>query len=276
MSDARLQALRGSGSDDPALRVVRHRADTVVLRQGKSVHFEAPFLFLLLGRERALLLDTGATDDAEDFPLRATVDHLLASWIEREGLTGAYPLVVAHSHAHEDHVAGDHQLQDRPDTVVLGHDVQAIEACFGLAGPGSSAPFDLGGRVLDVVATPGHETAAITVFDPATGWLLTGDTVYPGRLYIEDDVAFAASLDRLVELAHDRPVSAVLGCHVEMSADPGVDYPVGTIEQPAELPLPMHPDRLEAVRAAAHAAIGVPGRQVHDDFVLVNRTAIAE
>lgn len=251
-----------SGSDDPALTVQRHGDDAFVLRQGKSVHFEAPFLFLLLGRERALLLDTGAEAPPEAFPLRAAVDRLI----------GSLPLVVAHTHAHADHVAGDAQLLDRPDTVVVGHDAATVSSFFGLDDPGSSASFDLGGRVLEIVATPGHDRAAITILDPATGWLLTGDTVYPGRLYIEDDAAFAASLDRLVELAQDRAVTAVVGCHIEMSTEPGVDYPEGTIEQPSEAPLFMPPSRLEAVRAAARAAIGVPGRHVHDDFVLVNRT----
>jgi glyoxylase-like metal-dependent hydrolase (beta-lactamase superfamily II) len=259
-----------SGSDDPALKVHWHDADTVVLRQGKSVHFEAPFLFLLLGRERALLLDTGAPARAEDFPLRETVDHLVASWRERAGIDGPYPLVVAHTHAHEDHVAGDDRLRDRLKTTVVGHAEAAVAEFFGFVD--GSARFELGGRTLEVLATPGHHPAAITVLDPASGWLLTGDTVYPGRLYIDDDEAFAASLDRLVALARDRQVTTVLGCHLEMTAEPGVDYPEGTIEQPDEPPLAMTTAQLEAVRDAAHAAIGVPGRHVHDDFVLVNRT----
>ncbi len=257
-----------SGSDDPALRVQWHGPDTVVLRQGKSVHAEAPFLFLLLGTERALLLDTGAEADPEDFPLRATVDHLVDTWVERQGITGRYPLVVAHSHPHDDHVAGDRQLADRPDTTVVGHDAAAVAAFFGPDG----WSLDLGGRSLEVLATPGHHPAAITIFDPATGWLLTGDTAYPGRLCVDDDVAFAATLDRLVALARAREVTAVIGCHIEMTTQPGVDYPVGTIEQPDEPPLQLGPDRLKAVRAAAHAAIAQPGRHVYDDFVIDNRT----
>ncbi|GAA2753493.1 MBL fold metallo-hydrolase [Amnibacterium kyonggiense] len=240
-----------------------------MLRQGASTHFEAPFLFLLLGRERALLLDTGATADPEVLPLRATIDHLLATWVERNGVEGSYPLVVAHSHAHDDHVAGDGQFADRSDTTVLGHDAAAVAGFFGF--DDGRAAFELGGRTLEVLATPGHEAAAITVFDPMTGWLLTGDIVYPGRLYIEDDVAFARSLDVLVEFARTRPVTAVLGCHVEMSTATGVDFPAGTIEQPDELPLALAPERLEAIRGAAHQAIGRPGRHVLDDVVLVNR-----
>jgi glyoxylase-like metal-dependent hydrolase (beta-lactamase superfamily II) len=259
-----------SGGDDPAIRVEWHDADTVVLRQGKSVHVEAPFLFLLLGTERALLLDTGAPSASDAFPLRDTVDRLVAAWLARTAVAGPYPLVVAHTHPHSDHVAGDAQFADRPGTTVVEHDAASVAAFFGLAG--SIARFELGGRTLEVLATPGHHPAAITVLDPATGWLLTGDTVYPGRLYIDDDAAFAATLDRLVDLARDRGVTAVLGCHVEMTSAPGVDFPEGTIEQPDEPPLPMTTAQLEAVRVAAHAALGTPGRHVSDDFVLVNRT----
>jgi glyoxylase-like metal-dependent hydrolase (beta-lactamase superfamily II) len=262
-----------SGGDDPALTVHWRGPDTVLLRQGKSVHFEAPFLFLLFGSERALLLDTGAEADPDDFPLRETVDHLVATWLERAAGPERYPLVVAHTHPHDDHIAGDHQLADRPDTTVVGHGVAAVGEFFGLDGPGSSAPFDLGGRALEIVAAPGHHPAAIAVVDPTTGWLLTGDTVYPGRLYVDDDTAFAATLDRLVDVARARSVTAVLGCHIEMSTEAGVDYVEGTIEQPDEPALPMSTAQLEAVRVAAHAAVGKPGRHVHDDFVLVNRTA---
>ncbi|WP_367669588.1 MBL fold metallo-hydrolase [Streptomyces sp. DT2A-34] len=50
-------------------------------------------------------------------------------------------------------------------------------------GPEKTARVDLGGRVLECLATPGHHESAVTYYDPCTGWLLTGDTVYPGRLY---------------------------------------------------------------------------------------------
>ena len=62
---------------DPPIQVHQYDPHTVILRQGKSVNYEAPFLFLLFGNDRALLLDTGATEDPETFPLRATVDQLI-------------------------------------------------------------------------------------------------------------------------------------------------------------------------------------------------------
>ena len=55
---------RRRGEDvGPPIQV--HAADphTFILRQSKSVHYEAPFLYLFCGNERALLLDTGATSN---------------------------------------------------------------------------------------------------------------------------------------------------------------------------------------------------------------------
>jgi len=70
-----------SPKHDPAPEIQIHWYDdrTVIMRQNRSINYEAPFLFLLLGDEAALLIDTGATAEPEYFPLRATVDDLIAS-----------------------------------------------------------------------------------------------------------------------------------------------------------------------------------------------------
>lgn len=47
-------------SADPPLQVYAYDKDTYILRQSKCTHFEAPFLYLLFGTEKALLIDTGA------------------------------------------------------------------------------------------------------------------------------------------------------------------------------------------------------------------------
>lgn len=64
--------------------------------------------------------------------------------------------------------------------------------------------------------------------------MLTGDTVYRGRLYIEDWSAFSRTIDRLIAFADRRPVTHVLGCHIEMTRELGVDYPIRTTYQPDE------------------------------------------
>ena len=104
-----------------------------------------------------------------------------------------YQLLVLHTHAHSDHVAGDAQFAGRPDTDVVPADRDSAWEFLGLTDdPDRVARLDLGGRVLECLATPGHHASAITYFDAATGFLLTGDTVYPGRLYVEDWAAFGA------------------------------------------------------------------------------------
>ena len=255
---------------DPPLQVHAATADTVIMRQSKALNYEGPFLYLLFGAERAILLDTGATADPGRFPLRSTVDRLIEERLGAHPRDG-YELVVAHTHAHGDHVAADAQFADRPGTVVVGHTATEVAAFFGITDwPEQEVAFDLGARVLTVFGIPGHHEASIAVYDPATQLLLTGDTVYPGRLYVSDFPQFRASLDRLVAFAATHPVSHVLGCHIEMTSTPGRDYPIGTTYQPQEAPLPMSVAQLSAVRDAAASVADKPGAHQFDDFAIFN------
>ena len=261
----------GRRNSDPPIEVYHYDQHTVILRQSKSVNYEAPFLYLLFGNDRALLLDTGATADPAKFPLRATVDQLVADWLVRHPRE-AYQLVVAHTHGHGDHVAGDAQFADRPATTVVSRELDAVQQYFGITGwPEQIVMFDLGGRVLDVTGSPGHHRAAITVYDRWTGFLLTGDTVLPGRLYAFDFPQFMASLDRMVDLADSRVVTKVLGCHIEMTRQPGRDYPLGATYQPDERALEMTVAQLREIRAAARAVAGKQGVHRFDDFVIYNQ-----
>lgn len=248
----------------PDIQVHAHDDRTVILRQNKAVHYEAPFLFLLFGEERAVLIDTGASADPAHFPLRRTVDSLVGRWLAARPRE-RYPLLVLHSHGHGDHTAGDGQFAGRPDTEV----VPAGEtlARLGLRGE-ESTPLDLGGRVLECLATPGHHPDSVTCFDPHTGFLLTGDTVYPGRLYVDDWPAFTRTADRLAAFAVDRPVTHVLGCHVEMTSEPGTDYPIRTTYQPDEPPLELAPADLADLAAACREIGDRPGRHPYPRFIV--------
>lgn len=252
------------------LEVTRLSASTIQLRQPKAAHWEAPFLFLLFGTERALLLDTGATADTERLPLRETVDDLVAEWL-RSHPRADYGLVVAHTHAHGDHIAADAQFAGRPATSVVGTTTADVIAFFGLRDwPAHPVALSLGGRDIDVIPGPGHEPSAVVFFDRETGTLFTGDTVYPGRLYIRDRAAFRATIDRLVAFrdANASQVKVLRGCHVEMSTTPGVDYPVGTVDQPDEVPLDLPPQILDEVRRALDDEIGPSRTVVRDRFIL--------
>ncbi|MBG6223637.1 glyoxylase-like metal-dependent hydrolase (beta-lactamase superfamily II) [Arthrobacter sp. CAN_A2] len=252
------------------MQVFWYDADTVVLRQNKAVNYEAPFVFLLFGDERVVLLDTGATVSQQYFPLRAVVDDLIGSWLGRHPEVGrSYGLLILHTHSHGDHVAGDAQFSNRAHTTLVPAGREAAWQYFGFSDtPDERGEVDLGGRTLVVLATPGHDAAAVTFHDPWTGILFTGDTVYRGRLYIEDWTAFSRSIDRLIRFGDTHPVTHVVGCHIEMTTTPGVDYPVRTTYQPDEPPLEMTVDHLHLVRSALDAAGPKPVRMVCDDFIL--------
>ncbi|MGW3043541.1 hypothetical protein ACWC9T_26630 [Kitasatospora sp. NPDC001159] len=129
-----------------------------------------------------MLIDTGATAEAEYFPLRATVDGLVADWLTRNP-RDVPPAGAPHPPARRPH-RRRRQFADRPATTLVGADLPTAWAYFGFdRAPEATAHVDLGGgRVLECLAPPGHHEAAVTYYDPWTGFLLTGDTVYPGRL----------------------------------------------------------------------------------------------
>jgi len=254
---------------DPAIQVHRSDRHSFVLRVSKAVSFEAPFIFLLFGNERAVLFDTGPSADPAKIPLRRTVDELVGGWLA-EHPRERYELVVAHTHGHHDHRDGDPQFADRRDTSVVGHTAAEVRSFYGFTQwPGEIVRFDLGGRVLELTGTPGHHPASVAVYDPWTGFLLTGDTIMPGRLYAKEYADFMQSLERLVEFAAQRSITRVLGCHIEMSRTPGRDYPAGSTYQPGEVPLGLPAGRIAEIRDAARAA-AKPGVYVHGDFIIWN------
>ncbi|MGW7526020.1 MBL fold metallo-hydrolase [Streptomyces sp. NPDC054783] len=253
---------------DPDIQVYAYDEHTIILRQNMAINYEAPFLFLLFGNAQAVLIDTGATPAPEFFPLRRVVDELVDGWLARH-LRQEYHLLVLHTHAHGDHIAGDGQFSDRPDTTVVDAEITEAWKYFGFdEDPTAVAQIDLGGRVLECLASPGHHEAAVTFYDSWTGILLTGDTVYPGRLYVQDWSAFARTIDRLIEFSARRPVTHVLGCHIEMTTDPGEDYPVRTTYQPQEPPLQMTTAHLHEIRAALNEIGDQPRRLAFPHFVI--------
>jgi len=261
---------------DPPLQVHHLAPGTVLIRQSKDLTYEAPFILLLLGERRALLLDTGAVDGTT---LRRTVDRLVAGHLAAQTTPeaqtppnaydpDAYELVVAHTHGHGDHVAGDAAFADRPRTTVVGRDLASVCAFFGItAWPTEVVTLDLGGRPLELFGIPGHHAASIAVHDPTTGLLHTGDTVYPGRIYVEDPDALLDTLDRLVTFAEERIVRHVLGCHVEMTRRPGRDYPLGSRYQPDEPSPFMTVAQLRSARDAFRTVAHRPGIHRFDDVV---------
>ena len=163
-------------------------------------HFEEAISFVIHGRERAILLDTGMG-----------VGDIRA---EAENIT-PLPLVVVNTHWHYDHIAGNYQFEDvwafDDDFEVrkieegftnaqYGYKMQPEWVCRPI--PGGYGPdnywgrpckvtrrlkhleeIDLGGRTLVVHHTPGHSPGGLCLYDRQERLLFCGDTYYPGTLY---------------------------------------------------------------------------------------------
>jgi glyoxylase-like metal-dependent hydrolase (beta-lactamase superfamily II) len=166
----------------PEWEVHEYNKDFYILRQSPCSDFEKPFVFLLFGKEKALLMDTGSRDGNLAPALQRTVKN----WLARNGRE-RIPLIVAHTHEHEDHTWGDKELQAMNDAAMpvtfVAAEVGAVQKAFAIEHwPTDIGHVDLGRRVIDVIPIPGHSKVSVALYDRNTAVLLTGDTLYPGRL----------------------------------------------------------------------------------------------
>jgi glyoxylase-like metal-dependent hydrolase (beta-lactamase superfamily II) len=200
---------------------------------------EETISYLIVGHVRALLFDTGMGIG----DLKALTSKLTT-----------LPTTVLNSHTHDDHVGDNWQFDTvygmdtdftRQSAKGSRADAQAEiapgELCGALpAGFDPSAyatrpwtvskwlhdgdTIDLGGRSLDIIATPGHTPDSICLFDRANGLLFSGDTYYPGPIWLyrpeTDLAAYGKSVRRLATL--QLQVRLVLGAHNVPVAPPSV------------------------------------------------------
>ena len=250
----------------PDWQVHEYNEDFFILRESGCTHYEKPFLYLIFGDQRALLVDTGA-GKAE---VARAVFNLVDKWALRKQRSEPVPLTVMHSHAHGDHTAGDKQFEGRPEVTMVPATTAGLAAAFKMERyPEGVGSMDLGARVLDMIAIPGHEVASIAVYDRATGILLSGDTLYPGRLYVRDWPAYAASAQRLVDFSATRTITHILGAHIEQARAPYTDYERGTAHQPDEHELALSRAHLLEWNDALVKAKGTPSQIALRDFTIV-------
>ena len=97
----------------PEWQVHEYNPDLFILRQSGCTDFEKPFLYLLFGKDRALLLDTGSRNG----DLAPALQHTVHQWLLRNNRS-SISLIVAHSHSHSDHTAGDAELKALKDPAI--------------------------------------------------------------------------------------------------------------------------------------------------------------
>jgi glyoxylase-like metal-dependent hydrolase (beta-lactamase superfamily II) len=250
----------------PDWQVAEYNPTLFLLRQSPCTDYEKPFIFLIFGRERALLLDTGS----ENGNLAPSLLRTLKMWLARTRRQ-SMPLIVVHTHEHGDHIAGDGEVQALRDPAMpvtfVPAEVEATKRFYGITHwPEEIGHVDLGGRVLDLIPVPGHSAVSVALYDRQTGILFSGDTLYPGRLYIGDFPTYQSSIERLVRFTADKPVAHIIGNHIEQSSTPFSDYPVGTIFQPNEHSLPLSRGSLLELHDGLHAMQSDPQRRYFRDF----------
>jgi len=252
-----------SATPQEALQVHRYEPRTFILRQSLCADFEANFIYLLIGSDKALLIDTGAVADPKAMPLAKTILGLLPDKDAKE-----FPLLVVHTHRHLDHRAGDPQFASLQSVEVVPFDLEGVRAFFGFANwPNGIAHLDLGNRTVDVIPTPGHNPTHVAFYDDRTGILFSGDFLLPGRLLIDDAAAYRESALRVIDFLKTRSLTHILGGHIELNAA-GRAYRFGSHYHPNEHRLELAKADLTPLPAAFERFNGFYAR--YPNYILTN------
>lgn len=201
-------------------------------------HWEETHCYLLNGAERSLLIDTGlGICNIHDEVARLTQK----------------PIVAVATHIHWDHIGGHWYF---PEFYAHGAELDwlqggfplsietiremVLDRCdppkeFDISGyalfQGTPArilkdgdTIDLGGRVVEVLHTPGHSPGHMCFWEENRGFLFTGDLVYKDTLFAyypsTDPDAYLGSLERISEL----PMQRVFPAHHSLEIGPEIVF----------------------------------------------------
>jgi len=219
----------------PWFTLERLEADTWAISE--YGHWEETHCYLLAGRARALLIDTGlgaapmrpVAETLTDLPITAALTH--AHWdhigglgefgdtvchvSEAPWLSGQFPLPLAAVKAN---------LLRAPCAFPAEFDPEGYAIYRGGVGRavGDGWTIDLGGRRLTALHTPGHSPGHLCWWEEERGTLYAGDLIYRGKLDMfyptTDPAAFLASVGRVARL----PVKALRPGHHSLDVGPGL------------------------------------------------------
>lgn len=201
-------------------------------------HWQETVSFLMVGDEKALLIDTGMAFGNIKLNVEALTDK---------------PVIVVNTHSHYDHVSNNHHFEtiygrdlDFTRKNASGHPKTTWQNAIQPSAVSSNLPsgfdfdtyenigfeidhylkdgdiIDLGGRQIEVFHTPGHTPDGMLFFDRKAGYLATGDTFYPSTLWAHradaDFKDYLASAKRMADL--EPYVKYLLPGHGEIVANP--------------------------------------------------------
>lgn len=176
--------------------------------------------FLVTGKKRALLIDTGYGT--------GNIKKIVSALTE-------LPVTLVNTHTDPDHI-GCNRLFDR----AYMHPAEYDRYCQGASASGAGASgagasldvsplwegdvIDLGGRSLEVILIPGHTPGSIALLDAENRILFSGDTVQTGTVFMfgkgRNMKAYLSSLQKLAAMA-DR-FDTVYPSHGSIPVDPAI------------------------------------------------------
>jgi len=207
-------------------------------------HIQEAISYLIIGANRALLIDTGAAVD--------NIKNVVDSITDKE-------VVVVNTHIHFDHV-GDNSLFKEVHVYNDAHAIDRLKRGYNkyelapmskmewfedgympddydpenyVIQPSNPKPvedgviFDLGERSIKVIHTPGHSPDSIMLLDIEQKALYTGDSYYPGHLYAffegdffgqSDLETFADTMEKISRMADD--LISIHPSHNDPTANP--------------------------------------------------------
>ena len=197
-------------------------------------HWEETHCYLLIGSERALLIDTGLgvcniyeqVRRLTNKPVAAVATHIhwdhigghkyfpefYAHEAELDWLNGKFPLPLQ---AVKNMVADRCELPE--DFCINGYAI--FQGKPGrLLDDGDT--IDLGGRTIQVLHTPGHSPGHLCFWEDEKGYLYSGDLVYEGTLFANypstDPQSYLTSLEKIALL----PVKQLFPGHHSLNISP--------------------------------------------------------
>jgi glyoxylase-like metal-dependent hydrolase (beta-lactamase superfamily II) len=200
-------AVAGRWHDD---YFVVEEIDPTTLAIGEPRYYQGNYSYLIIGRQRAVLFDTG-TGTRDIVPVVRSLTTL--------------PITAIPSHLHFDHVGALGQLDRtalldapslrarvRDSRLTLGR-YEFLGFIQALAAPSfrvdewwaAGTTVDLGDRWIHVLSTPGHTPTSVSLYDEQRRQLFVGDFMYPGALY-----AFLPGASRSAYLASTRQLLAMI------------------------------------------------------------------
>lgn len=208
--------------------------DTYIISEYR--HWEETHAYLLNGKKRSLLIDTGLgicniceeVTKLTNLPITAVATHIHWDHIgghryfpdfyahedELHWLNGEFPLTIA-------------QIKSMViDRCELPEDYSVENYVFFQGTPTrilkDNDNIDIGGRIIQVLHTPGHSPGHMCFYEKERGYLFTGDLVYKDTLFAyypsTDPIAYLASMERVAAL----PVKKVFPAHHSLDIKPEI------------------------------------------------------